>query len=350
MPKTITILYEEQGLTAKQKTANELCGPCPWCGGKDRFTLFTEQGIDNGGRFWCRQCGKNGDTITFLRELTGMSFREALTELGLPKKHHTGTPATQRRPSPPKPPEFSPVAIQAPDEQWQLKAAEIIFAATACLRDSPELHQWLATERGISLKTALAFGLGWIKEDIYRPREAFNLPQELNAQGNPKKVWIPRGLSIPVISRKGDILRVKIRVDTSTDPNRPKYIPIPQTEKCTAPLIKEHADSSLPWQIVESELDALLLSQEAVQLVNIVAIGSASYRPDKETWEKLKAAPRVLISLDYDAAGNKAACTWWKANLPAGRAKLWPVPEGKDPCDTWKAGWNLFEWVKSGIQ
>ena len=33
----------------KKKTANEMAGPCPWCGGSDRFVTFLDS-----GRFMCR--------------------------------------------------------------------------------------------------------------------------------------------------------------------------------------------------------------------------------------------------------------------------------------------------------
>ncbi|MEY4631059.1 MAG: Zinc-binding domain of primase-helicase, partial [Pseudomonadota bacterium] len=35
----------------KQKSRTEYAGPCPWCGGKDRFIVWPAQG--NGGRFYC---------------------------------------------------------------------------------------------------------------------------------------------------------------------------------------------------------------------------------------------------------------------------------------------------------
>jgi DNA primase len=176
------------------------------------------------------------------------------------------------------------------------------------------------------------------------------LPPEYKEDGKPRQVWIPQGLSIPVISESGDILRLKFRVTPKDGQNRPKYIPLPQVEKCTAPLVLQSPAAAAPWQVVESELDALLLAQEAGHLVNIVAMGSASYRPDAATWSKLQAAPRVLISLDFDEAGNKAACRWWETNLPPKICKLWPVPEGKDPCDAWLAGWKLADWVQGGMQ
>ena len=67
-------------------------GPCPWCGGVDRFHVFPAQG--DAGTLWCRQCGKTGDAITYLRERRGMTFRDACQQLGLTHK------LTERPPSP----------------------------------------------------------------------------------------------------------------------------------------------------------------------------------------------------------------------------------------------------------
>ena len=344
----LVMLYSEKGFTAKPKTAGELCGPCPWCGGKDRFTLFVKQGLAELGRYWCRKCDKHGDAIQFLRDLDGMGFREAQAALGLQVMPLRNPSRSRQAPAPTPAPEFTPLEVVPPCQQWQLQALKLIGWAQAELRKSQAVQEWLQRERGLTLNSALGSGLGWIAKDYYRPREAFGLPPELNDKGKPKKVWLPKGLCIPVGTRDGDILRVKIRLAPSDDEKRPKYIPVPQAEKCTAPLVLESPGAS-SWQVVESELDAILLWQEAGHLVNVVALGSASYRPDAATWAKLRTARRVLISLDYDDAGNKAACQWWEKYLPAGHFKLWPVPEGKDPCDAWRAGWKLSDWVRGGL-
>ena len=345
MPRNISMLYSERGLNAKRKTSGEYCGPCPWCGGKDRFTLFTAQGTEGLGRFWCRQCGKSGDTIQFLRDLDGLTFQAAKEVLGLSADRITRkpkAPQAQRQ-------TFAPEKIIPPNGAWQERAANIVFWATTQMRTTPDVQTWLHQERGITLNSALRAGLGWIPKDYFRPRGSFGLPTEIKEDGKPRRVWIPKGISIPVITEKGEILRVKFRVASCPGQNRPKYIPLPQVEKCTVPLVLESFYGASAWQVVESELDAVLLNQEAGHLVNVVAMGSASYRPDAETWDKLLTASRILISLDFDEAGNKAACQWWEANLPAGLYKLWPVPEGKDPCDAWRAGWDLSEWVNEGL-
>lgn len=63
------------GLT--RKTAKELAGPCPWCGGEDRFVVFKDS-----GRYLCRECSpKGGDVIDFHRRMEGLDIG------GLTQKH-----------------------------------------------------------------------------------------------------------------------------------------------------------------------------------------------------------------------------------------------------------------------
>jgi len=65
------------GITLKKVGREEWAGPCPWCGGRDRFRAFAR------GNFWCRpgvgHCGKAG----WLDELDGQKplTKEELLEL-----------------------------------------------------------------------------------------------------------------------------------------------------------------------------------------------------------------------------------------------------------------------------
>lgn len=43
-----------RNVVLKYHTPTELCGPCPKCGGKDRFIVFAA------GNYWCRQCSHSG--------------------------------------------------------------------------------------------------------------------------------------------------------------------------------------------------------------------------------------------------------------------------------------------------
>lgn len=61
----------------KRKSKRELAGPCPFCGGEDRFLVFDDR------RYWCRVCEKRGDAIQLLRDRDGLSFRDACARLGV---------------------------------------------------------------------------------------------------------------------------------------------------------------------------------------------------------------------------------------------------------------------------
>lgn len=62
-------------------SGTEYKGPCPLCKeGHDRFCLWTDGGIENTGRYYCRVCGKKGNAVGLLCEL-GMS--EAATRVVL---------------------------------------------------------------------------------------------------------------------------------------------------------------------------------------------------------------------------------------------------------------------------
>jgi hypothetical protein len=56
-----------------KKASNEWVGPCPRCGGDDRFAINARKRIFN-----CRRCGIGGDTIGMVEHVTGSSFVEAV--------------------------------------------------------------------------------------------------------------------------------------------------------------------------------------------------------------------------------------------------------------------------------
>lgn len=66
-----------------EKDGSEHGGPCPWCGGDDRFRVWPDQGAGDLGRYWCRRCGRKGDVIDFLRDYKGLTFQEACQDAGL---------------------------------------------------------------------------------------------------------------------------------------------------------------------------------------------------------------------------------------------------------------------------
>lgn len=64
-------------------SGSEYEGPCPFCGGDDRFCLWLDGGIEDTGRFFCRRCERRGNAVQLLREAHGMSEAAARYAAGL---------------------------------------------------------------------------------------------------------------------------------------------------------------------------------------------------------------------------------------------------------------------------
>jgi hypothetical protein len=346
-----------------KKVSNTNCGewqgPCPGCGGKDRFHVWPKQNDDKGG-YWCRQCGKHGDNIQFLRDFEGMSFVDACNYLNIPLPERgnpsaasrgsapggvssfgNGGPGSGRNPSlsPPRP-EFIPNEHAAPADLWQEKAMKFVTWAQGNLARNDDALAWLSA-RGISAETAVNFRLGWNPgeegKDIYRARQSWGLPEVLRDDGRPKALWIPRGLVIPHIV-DGVIYRLRIR---RPDDSGPRYYVIPGSSMSIMTI----EPSRRAFVIVESELDAIAIAA-ACPLVGAVALGSVAAKPDADTTATLRGAVQILNALDYDAAGAKAM-TWWADHFP--NCERWPVPSGKDPGEAVKLGIDLDTWIKAGL-
>jgi phage/plasmid primase-like uncharacterized protein len=103
----------QYGARLKRASITEYCGPCPICGGSDRFSVNVRKNIWN-----CRQCCLGGDPIAFVQHVDGVSFAEAVGRI-------TGTggswtPTPPRRPIPPAPAPVSTASdnIESASRVW----------------------------------------------------------------------------------------------------------------------------------------------------------------------------------------------------------------------------------------
>jgi CHC2 zinc finger len=94
MSLAINILAEAERRGAKlRKQGRWHVGPCPKCGGRDRFAVNPKKGIWN-----CRGCGRGGDAINLVRHLDGIGYLDAVELLTGERPSSTHT---SRRPTPP---------------------------------------------------------------------------------------------------------------------------------------------------------------------------------------------------------------------------------------------------------
>jgi DNA primase len=303
----------------------EYAGPCPFCGGRDRFRVWPNQ---SGGRYWCRGCRKHGDAIQWLRDTRGLSFQEACAELGIDPHSRPKTEKPPRRPG----------EIKPANPLWQKKAGSLLAQAKWNLWKNQDALTWLYG-RGLRDETIRTAGLGWNSVDRYEDREAWGLTPQTDEKGKKKNLWLPAGLMIPCYANE-QLIRLRIRLPKG----ELRYYIVPGSD--TRPMLfhREHGN----FVVVESELDALLIDQETMDLVGTVGLGSVSTKPDEDTDRPLKEARLILNCLDFDKAGAETSWGFWSETYGA-KVKRWPVPIGKDPSEAFQEGLNIRTWIEAGL-
>ncbi len=95
-----------RGVSLK-RAGSGMVGPCPVCGGRDRFSVHMRKGV-----WHCRHAGRGGDVIDLVQYLDGADFLAACETLtGRPPPRGEGTRAT-------------PEELAAREEERRAKAAE----------------------------------------------------------------------------------------------------------------------------------------------------------------------------------------------------------------------------------
>lgn len=355
----ITDWAEKDGRHYKRVSMHEggeYHGPCPECGGNDRFHLWPQQGEN--GTWWCRGCGKGGDLIEYLIQFEGMSFPQACRQIGrdLPAHQEGRTPQVRRSSSE----SWQPAAPPAPSELWRQHAGKFVVwchEQLLGLGEAPGSPLHYLACRGINRESAERFRLGWNPgekgKDLYRAREAWGLETIIKEGGKKKKLWLPIGLIIPFFD-EDDLRRIRIRVPEerrTPDFSTPYYV-VPGSSSETFVI----GSKARAFFIIEAELDGILVAQEAGDLTGVMAMGNSSAHPTAASYGLLQQSLHIACALDYDPSvdeegrydnpGGKG-WLWWRDHFS--QAERCPVPTGKDPGDAFKAGCDIREWVKTGL-
>jgi putative DNA primase/helicase len=91
-PARLTSSLSPSG-SLKRAGASEYVGPCPVCGGKDRFGVNIKKQVWN-----CRGCGKGGDAIGLAQHAGGATFIEAVAALSGESRISLEPPPRKRDP------------------------------------------------------------------------------------------------------------------------------------------------------------------------------------------------------------------------------------------------------------
>lgn len=331
----------------KKVGARFYSGPCPSCGGTDRFVVKIGSGIADHDRWLCRHCSPHyNDAIEFLRWLHGLSFRKAVLAIDSSAINDT-LPRLERKPELPK--QFG---NSAPKHEWQAPAIQAAFdcaerlqAAYSWIQENAQGEQsaefWKQSppavkayrylqNRGLSHDTIRDFMLG------YNP--------EWCKYKNAGK--LAPGITIPSFAgQASDIYYLKVRTFRA---NLDKYMYLRGSK--AGGLFNANRLLSARYVIVtEGEFDALLLGQYLPPLWAAVTLGSAAAIPSRY-WQYHFAMLRAgFTAHDADEAGQNGAAKWrellpWLKPMPAA------LQPNEDITDFWKRGGDISAWIRTAIE
>jgi len=354
----------------------EFRGPCPVCGGKDRFGVWPDQ---NGGEgSWhcgrsaagCKGCLKGGDTIEYLRHVRGMSFVGAKEYLGIKPSNRPSAkvPSLPRRIKVASVPDDKAHSeeVESP-ELWREKCEKFITACEAAILDRPSALFWLAA-RGIPEGAVRRYRIGFHAgntirgreyQPTFRPWSSWGLRKEMKKNGRERMLVLPAGIVFPYIAENGEIQRITIRM-VAPDANNPhkKYHYVKGSRR-TCWL---DTSSARRFTLQEAELDAIAAAWATRNIspaVGHIALGTTGMKPDTATAEALSHASLIIGALDYDTprvntvtgemeSPGAAAGAWWEQNYP--QYVRWPVPVGKDAGEAFALGVDLAAWIGAALE
>ena len=301
-------------------------GPCPWCGGTDRFRVQPHYG--RYGFFACNQCRRSGTAIDYLMLRRGCSKQRALATVGwepqdgrrLPE--HIPHSARQSRPG-----------WEEPSEQWQRAATDFYQACQRALWSCVGLPALdYLRGRGLSDETICKAALGYHPGPFRAPASQWG-----------RTTWLAQGIVIPWLI-EGGVWRLTIRDERVTKGNR-RYQQVSGGSNglylAQSLLLKRQA-----VVLTEGEFDALAVAQECGDLVAVVATGTTKGSHTPRWISLLAQQERVLVAFDAERDKGDADAEWWARRL--GNAKrlrpLW-----SDANQMLQDGVDVREWISAAL-
>lgn len=311
----------------------EYHGPCPFCGGTDRFVVQPEA-----GRWMCRQqCSASdggGDAIKFVMKYENKTFPEALAALKLESEQQRQPVQRTKTPSGPRPSTGNKDALCLTSDHWQQRAQSFAMYAWTNLHNSdvgrPAMDYLLNTRK----LTAPVIGCAPI---------GYN-PTYIRDNWGGKEVHLPPGIVfIWEETNLGRVMRLNFRL--SNPVNGQRYIQVAGGTNWLWNSLYIAPDSIVV--LVEGEIDALSVYSAAGRgRICPVATGSTTGSRMMRWVARLSMASHVLVAFDDDDAGKQASDFWLKVLPNARRA----VPEHKDINEMLRYGVNIKQWIQSHIK
>lgn len=253
---------------------------------------------------------KGGDMFSFIMEVEGVDFREALEILA--KKANVDLSQYQKK------------GASSANADLKKRLLAALTAATGfyhlCLSRSPEALRYVKEGRHFTADTIRTWQLG------YSPESGTALYEFLKKRGFTEEELSKAGLITRRRSGFGDMFRGRVMIPLSDgqgnvvgftarllkdDKNAPKYFNTPQTilyDKGRQVFGLHHAKEAIRKNdvtvLVEGNLDVIASHQAGVQHV-VAAAGTAMTADHLRSISRL--SPNVILAFDADKAGIAAA-------------------------------------------
>jgi len=319
-----------------RKTGNGwMGGPCPIHKGGSRTPCLSV--LPEKGTWHCFVCGEGGDAFDWLEKVHGLSFEEALEDLG----KRTGIELPQR----------GERNVDGPEDRIlrALAMAQDFYAAQ--ILKNPQAIAYL-TGRGITAKTIADEGLGYAPdgwETTIHHLLSLGVKAEISELAG-IAVRSQRGtlidmlrdrITVPIMDARGRVIAFGGRAMPGAPQDSPKYLNTKETglfKKGDTVFHLHRARAFLREEgalMVEGYFDVIALCQEGIH--NAVApLGTAltdGHLRQLGRWTK-----RLTLGFDGDKAGWEATTKALTKALPEGfDVRLLHIPNGEDP-DTWARG------------
>jgi len=319
--RPIAEAVESYGIPLR-RMGRSLIGRCPFHNDGGRPNLNVYPATES---FYCFRCGMGGDVITFIRQMEGLSFPEAVARL-------EGRPAilARRRPAPPRP---RRQRLGTAERACLLAAVDFYY--NQLLREDQAVEY--LTGRGIDRQTidrhCLGFARGQGLAEYLRwrrlPLGAARRAGLIRASG----VETFAGRIIYPERREGQVIWLTGRGLNSDC--EPRYLSLPGRK----PLLGWEAARDESWIVLtEGVFDLLVLRQWGYPAI---ALGGTAIGP--RLLRAMRRFERVYLALDNDAAGRQAAVQ--AADILGARATRIEVDGVKDVAElaTLQDGRQRFE-------
>lgn len=307
----------------QKKSRNEYAGPCPRCGGTDRFIVRLNKIYDKETDSYragcmCRNCWNPNnppirpdrprwaDEIDYLRwfKQPEMSYSDARAYL---ETLRDGVDQAIARVDKTLAQQIAPASPDSvPSELWQERNNVHVERAIKTLwsgSGEPVLEYLKA--RGLTEQTIKAAQLGALHSSYLKANYLANVTIDTWFVVLP---WYADRKNHNDGTFKRELWCVNLRDIRPDCPKPERYRNFPGSGNGL--YLQDCLKRKKPTFIVEGEFDALILAQQCGDIINVVATGSTEKGQTSRNAMILVRQPACILAQNDDSAGN-AAASWW---------------------------------------